>query len=446
MDFYGTARVNDRGFLEIGGCDTVELARRFGTPLYVMDEADIRSRCRQYRQALEANYPRARVLYASKAFLCTAMARLAHEEGLGLDVVSGGELYTALAAGFPPELIYMHGNNKSPDEVEYALRSGVGRFVADGLYDLQLIDSVAGRLGRRAEALLRVTPGVEAHTHEYIRTGQIDSKFGATLPNGLAYEAVRAARGLRHLRLVGLHAHIGSQIFQLEPQADAARLLLEFARKCRDELGFELQELNCGGGLGIRYVPSDDPPAIGEAMARLARTVKATAEQLGLPLPLLLVEPGRSIVGEAGTTLYTVGAVKEIPGVRTYVAVDGGMTDNPRPALYGARYQAVLANKASAPANQTVTIAGKCCESGDVLLRDAALARAEPGDVLAVLSTGAYNYAMASHYNRLPKPAVVFVRDGVADVVVRRETYADLIRHDVIPERMSGEPTLRSAD
>lgn len=432
MDFFGTSRVNGRGHLEIGGCDAVELAERFGTPLYVMDEADVRQRSRQYRAALEGSYPRARVLYASKAFLCAAMARLAYEEGLGLDVVSGGELYTALRAGVPPELIYMHGNNKSREEIEYALQSGVGRLVADSLFELGLIDAVAAGLGRVAHVLLRVTPGIEAHTHEYVRTGQLDSKFGEGLSNGLAYRALEASRGMPHVRVVGLHCHIGSQILQLEPQAEAARLLIEFARRVQDGLDIRIDELNCGGGLGVRYLPSDDPPAIGEAMARLARTVREAAAAAGLPLPLLLVEPGRSIVGEAGTTLYTVGATKAIPGVRTYVTVDGGMTDNPRPALYGARYQAVLANRAGEPATHTVTVAGKCCESGDVLIRDARLPEPRPGDILAVLTTGAYNYSMASHYNRLPKPAVVFVRDGRARVVVRRETYADLVRQDVL--------------
>ena len=436
MQLYGTARVNRQGHLEIGGCDAVELAERFGTPLYVMDEAQMRTNCRAYREALGEHPAGGRAVYAGKAFLTMAMARLVEEEGLGLDVVSGGELYTALKADFPAERIYFHGNNKTSDEIALALEAGVGRLVADSLYDLQLINHLAAERGVRAGVLLRVTPGIEAHTHDYIRTGQLDSKFGEAIENGQALLAMKELAGLPHLEFRGLHCHIGSQVFELEPFALAARVLLRFARELRDRFSLIVEEASLGGGLGVRYVPGDDPPAIGELVGRLSATLRQAAGEEGLECPALLLEPGRSIVGEAGTTLYTVGSIKAIPGIRTYLAVDGGMSDNPRPALYGAEYEALLANKASQPRAGVVTVAGKSCESGDILIRDAELQVPDPGDVLAVLTTGAYNYSMASNYNRIPRPAVVFVRDGVADLVVARESYDDLVRNDLLPERL----------
>lgn len=436
MELFGTARINDQGHLEIGGCDTVRLVQRFGTPLYVMDETLVRANMRAYRTALEQNYPKGRIIYASKAFLCAAMARVADEEGLGLDVVSGGELYTAIQAGFPADRIYFHGNNKTADEIALALDARVGRLIADSRYDLQLIADVAKRKKVKAKVLLRVTPGIEAHTHEYIRTGQLDSKFGEGIENGLALEAVREALSLRHIELKGLHCHIGSQIFDPEPFAGAAQVLMQFARKLYEEFDLTIEELNLGGGLGVRYMPDDDPPPIADVVARMAATLKAAAQEVDRPLPMLLFEPGRSIVGEAGTTLYTVGSIKHIPGIRTYLAVDGGMGDNPRPALYQAKYQAAIANKMEQPAQTRVTVAGKYCESGDILLRDVDLAKPESGDILAVFTTGAYNYSMAMNYNRIPRPAVVFVRDGDADLVVARESYEDIIRNDRIPERL----------
>lgn len=426
----GTMRVNEKGHLEIGGCDCVELARRFGTPLYVMDEALIRENCRRYKNAFAQNYPaEARVCYAGKAFLTLAMCRLVWEEGLYLDVASGGELFTALQAKFPPERIYMHGNFKSEEELKLAVRNGVGRVVVDCMEELERLNSIAEAEGKVADILLRLTPGVEAHTHEYIRTGQIDTKFGFHIENGIAFEAVKRALSLKNLRLHGFHCHIGSQVFETEPYRIAAEQVFSFAAAVRSETGFEMRELNLGGGLGVRYVPEDDPPSIETFVAQICSTVKGFAEKYGFDLPVLAVEPGRSIVGEAGTTLYTIGVVKEIPNVRTYVSVDGGMSDNPRPALYGARYFAVVANKADQPADKIVTVAGKHCES-DILIKDIALASPQPGDILAVFTTGAYHYSMASNYNRFPRPAVVFVKDGEAKLVVRRETYDDLLKCD----------------
>ena len=428
----GTMRINERGHLEIGGCDCVELAKEFGTPLYVMDEALIRENCRRYKNAFAQNYPvEARVCYAGKAFLTLAMCRLIDEEGLYLDVASGGELFTALQAKFPAERIYMHGNFKSEEELTLAVRHKIGRVVVDCMEELERLNLIAEKNGTVAEIMLRLTPGVEAHTHEYIRTGQIDTKFGFHIENGVALEAVKKALSLKYLRLHGFHCHIGSQIFEIEPYKIAIEQMFSFAAIARSETGFVMRELNLGGGLGVRYVPEDEPPSIETFIASICEAVKDTASHFGFELPILAVEPGRSIVGEAGTTLYTIGVVKEIPRVRTYVSVDGGMSDNPRPALYGARYFAIVANKANREPNKVVTVAGKHCES-DTLIKDIPLADPQPGDILAVFTTGAYHYSMASNYNRFHRPAVVFVKDGKAKLVVRRETYDDLLKCDQI--------------
>ncbi|MCL5677585.1 MAG: diaminopimelate decarboxylase [Firmicutes bacterium] len=440
MRFFGTSRVNARGHLEIGGCDSVDLAREFGTPLYVFDEDLIRSNLRQYRQGFAEHYPGpARVAYAAKAFLTTAMAALASEEGTDMDAVSGGEIYTALRGGFPAERILFHGNNKTPEEVQFALEAGVGRFVADNLYELDLLEEAAARRRTRARVLLRVTPGIDAHTHDYIRTGQVDSKFGLVLENGQALAAVRETLRRRHLELVGLHSHIGSQVFDPEPFADSAQVMMRFLAEVRRETGLTLSELDLGGGLGVHYTEQDDPPTIGDFTRHLAAAMVAAAGEADYPLPTLYVEPGRSIVAEAGTTLYTVGSIKDIPGIRTYLAVDGGMGDNPRPALYGAQYEACVANRMGQQPNCTVAVAGKCCESGDMLIQEIALSEPQPGDLLAVTTTGAYNHSMASNYNRLGRPAAIFVRGGRADLVVRRETYEDLVALDVLPSRLSAQ-------
>lgn len=426
--------------LIIGGCDAVELARRFGTPLYVLDESLIRSNCRAYlRGFASASYPAYRVVYAGKALLTSAVCRIIEEEGLGLDVVSGGELYTALHAGFPPERIYFHGNNKSPGELQMALDAGVHRIVVDNAYELELLEALAREADARPSILIRLTPGVDAHTHSYIQTGQLDSKFGFSLHEDVAAAAIRKALSSDRLRLMGVHSHIGSQLFDPEAYDAAIRAVFDFLEGVRADTGWVPEELNLGGGLGVPYVQGDPYPDPAEFAAYLAEAVRREAGGRGFPLPMLLIEPGRSIVGRAGITLYTVGSIKEIPGVRTYAAVDGGMADNPRVALYQARYEAVVANKASRPRTHVVTVAGKNCESGDILIRDLKVPELEPGDILAVFATGAYNYSMASNYNRLPRPAMVLVADGAADLIVERESYADLVRLDRIPERLGGE-------
>lgn len=427
-------RVNNLGHLLIGECDAVDLAARFGTPLYVFDEAVIRSRCRRFREAAAAAGGVA--AYAGKAFLTLAMARIVAEEGLCLEVVSGGELYTALEAEFPPDRLFFHGNNKSAEELRLAVEAGIGRIVVDNFYELELLERVAASVGRRPAVLLRIAPGIEAHTHEYIRTGQEDSKFGFDLASGQALEAARRAVASPYLDWHGLHCHVGSQIFEIEPYRAAAEVLMDLAAGIRAETGAVIREADVGGGFGIRYTSNDEPPPVEEQVAAAAGSLAAAARRYGLPVPRMIIEPGRAIIGEAGVTLYTAGARKEIPGVRTYVAVDGGMADNPRPAMYGAEYTAVVANKAAEPAAEKVRIVGRFCESGDVLIREIALPPIEPGDVIAVFSSGAYQYSMSSNYNRFPRPAAVLVNGREADVIIERESYADLVRNDRLPPRL----------
>ncbi|MGB5136618.1 MAG: diaminopimelate decarboxylase [Prochlorococcaceae cyanobacterium] len=429
-----TTTVDAEGRLSVGGCRLSELARTYGTPLYVLDEATMRACCRAYRQALETHYPGPSLaLYASKANSSVAVTALVASEGLGLDAVSAGELLTALRGGMPPERIVLHGNNKSRDELALAAQSGV-TVVLDNWRDIELLTDLAPGLTEPVRLMLRFTPGIECHTHEYIRTGHLDSKFGFD-PDQL--EAV-----LKHLaacswgRLTGLHAHIGSQIFELQPHRDLAGVMADALALARS-LGHPVSDLNVGGGLGIRYVASDDPPSIEEWVGAVAEAVAQACRQRDLELPRLLCEPGRSLVATAGVTLYAVGSRKEIPGIRTYLSVDGGMSDNPRPITYQSQYTALLADRPGAEASETVTVAGKHCESGDVLLRDVALPPATSGDVIAVFSTGAYNASMASNYNRIPRPAAVLVHDGQADVVQRREQPEDLLRYDVLPARLS---------
>ncbi|MCL6632045.1 MAG: diaminopimelate decarboxylase [Alicyclobacillus herbarius] len=436
MHLSGTMEIGGDGRLYIGGCDTTELAARFGTPLIVYDEALIRENIRRFHRAFERQGVQYTVAYAAKAFCTIAMCQLANEEDCALDVVSGGELYTALAAGVPAERIHMHGNNKTPTELAYALDSGIGVVVVDNFHELFLLDQLAREKGMTVRILLRISPGVEAHTHDYIMTGQQDSKFGFDLASGQAAEALQTASTLTGVECIGLHSHIGSQIFDSAGFVAAAERLASLYRNGL-ELGFPFSVLNLGGGFGIRYTEGD--PVL-DVERLIADMVQAVARQFeGVGMPEIWVEPGRSIVGAAGVTLYTVGSMKMIPGVRNYLAVDGGMTDNPRYALYGAEYQALLANRANEPVADVWTIAGKCCESGDLLTRDTPLPSPQSGDILAVLATGAYNYSMASHYNRLPKPAVVFVRDGEAQLVVERETWQDILRQDR-PLRRAPQP------
>lgn len=422
--------VDRHGSLLIGGVPASDLAARFGTPLHVIDEARMRANCRAYTDAMRRWAPGSwRVIYASKALCTIATCQVAYEEGLGIDVVSAGEIYTALQAKVPAEALVFHGSNKTPDEIAYGLEVGVGRFVVDNEYELALLDRLASERGRRADVLLRVTPGIEPHTHKAIQTGGVDSKFGFGLLGPSAERAVQTTLAAPGLRLRGLHCHIGSQILELEPFLLAARALVAFAAEMRGA-GLVLEEFNLGGGLGIRYTVDHDPPAPDAYVRALMEQVRDLLARYGLPVPTVSVEPGRTIVGDAGVTLYTVGAIKAIPGVRTYVSVDGGMYENPRPALYDARYTAVLATNAAAPPVQRVAVAGRCCESGDVLIWDADLPDVREGDLLAIFATGAYTYSMAGNYNRYPRPALVFARDGAAQIAVERETSADLVRHD----------------
>jgi diaminopimelate decarboxylase len=411
------SRVNERGHLEIGGCDVVELAAEFGTPAYVYAEDDMRGRARSYREAFERGGMGFEVLFASKSFPCTAAYRLFAEEGLSVDVASGGELHMALRAGFDPRRIHMHGNNKTDEEILFAARSGVGHLILDSFDEIERCERL---LEAPQDVLIRVTPGIKPSTHDYVQTGQLDSKFGFGIEDGLAARAIERVLGSDVLRLTGLHAHIGSQIFELEPYTLAIRAIGELA-------GEWCKVVNVGGGLGIAYAAEDEPPAID---AYVDVKVRGVAEVFGEDVRIL-VEPGRSLVGNAGVTAYRIGTVKEIPGVRTYVAVDGGMSDNMRPMLYGSRYEALIADRAAAVPDSLATVAGMHCESGDVLVRDAMLAGPAVGDVLVTPATGAYGHAMASNYNGVTRPPVVFCRDGDARLVVRRETYEDLTARDV---------------
>ncbi|MDT0123609.1 diaminopimelate decarboxylase [Paenibacillus sp. RRE4] len=443
MYLHGTSRINEQGHLEIGGVDVTDMKEQFGTPLYVVDEQLVRERCREYMEAFRASGLGFQVAYASKAFCVMAMCALAAEEGLSLDVVSDGELFTALQAGFPAERIHFHGNNKTIEEIEMALDAEIGCFVVDNFNELHLLQAVAADKNRKVNILLRVTPGVEAHTHEYISTGQTDSKFGFDIGNGTAFEAIELAAKQPNLVLLGVHSHIGSQIFEVEGFQMAVQRVAEFAASVYERLNVAFKVVNLGGGFGIRYIDGDTPLEVAQYVKAITDAVKNHFAQIGYAVPEIWVEPGRSIVGEAGTTLYTVGTSKDIPGVRKYVAVDGGMTDNPRPALYESKYEAVLANRANEAATETVSVAGKCCESGDMLIWDLDLPKVESGDLLAVACTGAYNYSMASNYNRIRRPAVVFVKDGQGDVVVRRESYQDIIQNDLVPARIGKQPVTR---
>lgn len=424
--------INENGHLVIGGIDTTTLARDCGTPVYVMDETVIRENCRKFKKSIDEYYGgEGLVCYASKVFCCKAMCNIMREEGLGLDVVSAGELYTAISTGFPTDKICFHGNNKTEDDLTLALSHGVGRIVVDNFEELDRIDRIAGRLHKKASIMFRVKPGIDAHTHSFVQTGQIDSKFGVALETGEALEIVKKAIGMENVNLRGLHCHIGSQIFDIAPFELAAKVMLQFIAKIRDELGYEITELNLGGGFGIKYLEEHTPPAYEEYLKRVSVVINETCEKYSLNRPFILIEPGRSIAGPAGITLYTVGSVKEIPGVRTYVGIDGGMPDNPRYALYQSEYEAVVANKADKPKDTVVTIAGRCCESGDLIGENMPLQKTEEGDIIAVLATGAYNYSMSSNYNRLPKPPVIMVGNGNARIVVKRETLDDIIRNDV---------------
>ena len=428
--FPDTTQVNEHGQLVIGGCNVVELAEEYGTPVYVFDEATLRNRCRSFVEEFNRRYPGTRVLYASKAYINPALAQIFNEEGLGLDVVSGGELAVAQRAGFPLERVYFHGNNKTPQELTEAVEQGIGRVVVDSFHELALLDRIAAEAGRAQDILIRVSPGIDPHTHAYTTTGIIDSKFGFSIQTGDAAQAIRQALAAENLKLRGLHFHLGSPIFELEPYQAATDLALRFAAGFREE-GLELEEFSPGGGFAIAYTREQEPPSIGEYADAIVDTLKATCDELGLAAPTLLVEPGRSIIGPAGVALYRIGAIKDIPSVRKYVSVDGGMGDNIRPALYQASYEVVSAGKAAAEPAEKVTIAGKYCESGDVLASDVMLPTVESGDIIAIPASGAYCPSMASNYNLNPRPPMVLVKDGQSRVIRRRESYADLMLCDV---------------
>jgi len=432
-----TTRLDPLGRLEVGGCGLSELARTYGTPLYVLDEDTLRASCRAYREALASHYPGpALALYASKANSSLMLSALVASEGLGLDAVSTGELLTALQAGMAAERIVLHGNNKSREELALAVERGV-TVVVDNALDLALLAELAPAAGPPLRLMLRFTPGIECHTHEYIRTGHLDSKFGFG-PDQLE-PVLRQLAGCGWARLDGLHAHIGSQIFELQPHRDLAGVMADALALARS-LGHPCSDLNVGGGLGIRYVASDDPPSIQAWVQAVAEAVVAACGERGLALPRLLCEPGRSLVATAGLTLYATGSRKQIPGLRTYLSVDGGMSDNPRPITYQSQYTAVLADQPTAAPAETVTLAGKHCESGDVLLHDLPLPASRSGDVITVFATGAYNASMASNYNRIPRPATVLVQGGEAELVQRRERPEELLRYDLLPARFTPVP------
>ena len=426
--------INGNGNYVFGGLDTVMLAKEYGTPLYVVSEDIIKEKCKEIRDDFLLKYENVKAAYASKAFLNLAMCKIVEREGLCLDVVSGGELYTAMKAEFPMGKIFFHGNNKSKAELELAIANDVGRIVVDNLYELELINDIGNKMNKKPRVIYRITPGVESDTHKYVITGQKDSKFGIPLVDNIIFEAIKRGMEYENVELLGFHFHVGSQIFDNSSHIIATEKVINLIKQAKDRFGFITKELNTGGGYGIYYADGDKPKPLSYFTDAIIEKVLEKCRDFDLNLPTIIIEPGRWIIGEAGITLYTLGSIKEIPGIRTYAAIDGGMPDNPRPALYGSKYEGIVANKANEDTKETVTIAGKCCESGDILIWDLKVPKIESGDTLAVLSTGAYNYSMANNYNKIPRPAVVLVNEGYAEVIVERETYEDLITRYHIPE------------
>lgn len=413
------------------GCDTVKLAKKYGTPLYIMSEDYIKERCKEIREDFVERYPNTRAVYASKAFLTKEMARIIKREDIGMDVVSGGELYTAIQTEFPMEKIIFHGNNKTSDEIELAIENNVGRIVVDNLRELDLIEDIGRKHNKMTYILFRISPGIESDTHKYIQTGQVDTKFGIPLDSRTISEAMEKVMSLEFVELLGFHFHIGSQISDNKNHIKAIDIMTKLMKKVKDEYGFVTKELNTGGGYGIHYSDDEKRKPLAYFTDSIMEEIEEKCKEYALERPLVIIEPGRWLVGEAGVTIYTIGAIKEIPGIRTYVSVDGGMPDNPRPSLYEAKYEGVIVNKADQDLTKTVTIAGKCCESGDILIWDLKVPEIESGDMLAVLSTGAYNYSMSSNYNRIPRPPVVMLSEGKDRLIVKRETYDDLLRNDI---------------
>lgn len=419
------------------GINTVELVKEFGSPLYVISQSKIKSKCSQIKKEFLEKYSNTKAAYASKAFLTMAMCKIIENEGLGLDVVSGGELYTAINAKFPMEKIMFHGNNKSYEELELAVVNSVGRIVVDNFFELDMLESIAKEKNKVVKILFRITPGIGGKTHQYITTGQADSKFGISIEKDIVNCAVKQAMNSEHIELMGFHFHVGSQLFDHDSYLSSIQVVVSLMERLKNDLEFITKELNTGGGFGIRYTNEQNTPSVSYFMDPIMKEIEDSCRKCNLDRPTIIIEPGRWIVGEAGITLYTIGSIKEIPNIRTYISVDGGLPDNPRPALYQAKYDAIIANKANVKPDKLATIAGKCCESGDILIWDLKVPTVNPGDILAVLNTGAYNYSMASNYNRLPRPAVVLVNNGQADLMVRRETYQDLISKELVPELLN---------
>ncbi len=429
-----TTKINENGHLEIGGCDLVELAEKYETPLYVFDEKTIRTIANEYKTAFK-DYPNINMLYAAKAFMTKAICKIMSSEGFGFDLVSGGEIYTAHSAGVDMSKCLFNGNNKSYEELQLALEVGVGKFSVDNFLELALLNEAAGAAGKKADILLRITPGIECHTHEYIQTGHLDSKFGFDLTQiDDALELLRDE--YENLNVIGLHAHIGSQIFETKIYYDEVEVILKEIARIKEKFGIELHTINLGGGLGIKYTENDRPPTVEEIARQITSSVEENSKKYNTGDITIFIEPGRSIIGTSGVTLYTVGSSKQVPKGRKYVAVDGGMADNPRPSLYQALYTAQVANKPEAPLAQTITLAGRFCESGDILIKDLKMPELEEGDIICVYDTGAYGYSMSSNYNRVLKPAAVLVNHGQSDIIINRESYEHLVSLDVTPERL----------
>lgn len=428
----GNIGINKNGNLTFAGQDTVELAEKYSTPLYLIDENKVREKMRIYVEAINKYFPSDSMpLYASKALCFKKIYKIASEENMGIDVVSSGELYTALKAGFPMEKVFFHGNNKTDFDINFAIENKIGYFVCDNLYELEAIDKIAQSHGVIQKILLRLTPGIDPHTHVKISTGKVDSKFGIAIETGQAEEAVKIALSKKNINLCGYHCHIGSQTFDIEPFADGAEIMLKFIAHIKEVCGYEAEILNLGGGMGVKYVDGDPEIDYAKNIHDIAEVIEEKCNSLNISFPVILMEPGRSIVADAGMTLYTVGSTKEIPGYKSYISIDGGMTDNPRYTLYESPYTVAIANKADKPSQSIYTIGGRCCESGDIIQENVNLPLAEKGDILAVMTTGAYNYSMASHYNRIPNPPVVMLKDGESYVAVKRETFDDLIKNDL---------------
>ena len=434
LNLKGTMQINNNGILNIGGLEVDKLVEEYGTPLLVYDEKEIENNINKYLSGLDSYPGKVNVFYASKAFSNRTIYRILKKRGLGIDVVSGGELYRALQADFPSERIYFHGNNKLKSEIKMGLKNNVGRFVIDNAQEARTLNKIAGKLNKKSKALLRLNPGIEAHTHEFMVTANNDSKFGVSIANGTAFSLVEDIVNYDNIELTGIYAHIGSQIYEKHAYIKLVDIMVKFMNKIRNKKGVILSQLDLGGGLGIAQTEKDSDVPIELFLKDICDKVVEECGKNEYPLPELSVEPGRSIIGPAGTTLYRVGMIKEIDGIKKYVTVDGGMPDNIRPSLYGASYEAFLANRCQDKTAETVTIAGKCCESGDILIDGLKLPEAQTGDILAVPSTGAYTYALSNNYNGIPRPAVILVKDGKSRVIIERESYDDLLNNDIIPE------------